>query len=297
MKGYVYALGNKSLPGTYKIGGTTKLPEARAKELSNTSIPTPYEVVLSAEVDDWRKSESFVHESLSQYRVADNREFFSCSLQDIEHEFDRLDKSARPLHYLIYSTKGGSGSTTVAASLACYYKDKGYSVCVSEPADDRRDTFIICREYGYDSEDPQVIIRVAPSFRNNERVSLVNWAIDKEARVIIPTRVGPTDFDVLYSDILDFRKTKIRPYVLFSGVQYFPNEAEKISECTVTSKSLGAVVLPYTIPISERFHDELGAPDREINPYSLFNVIFEGVSLFFDYEDYEKEESKALEVA
>ncbi|HHY0547280.1 TPA: GIY-YIG nuclease family protein [Vibrio parahaemolyticus] len=297
MNGHVYVLGNESLPGVYKIGGTAKQPEVRAKELSNTSIPTPYEVLLSIEVDDWRKSESFVHESLSEHRVADNREFFSCSLQDIEHEFDRLNKSSKPLNYLIYSRKGGSGSTTVALGLACYYKERGYSVVVSEPDDVRKDTVILSRNFGLDSKHPQVVIRVAPSSINNESVKLLNWAIDKEARVIIPTQVGPNDLDVLYSDILDFRTTKIKPYVLFSQVRYFPDEAKRISECTVTSKSLGAVVLPYTIPLSERFNDLLGDSESKTNPYSLFNVIFEGISLFFDYEDYEKEESKKLEVA
>ncbi|MEZ8137840.1 GIY-YIG nuclease family protein [Vibrio splendidus] len=289
MKGYVYVLGNESLPGVYKVGGTTKSPEIRAKELSNTSVPTPYEVLLSAEVDDWRKSESFIHESLSKHRVADNREFFACSLQDIEHEFDRLHKSVRPLQYLIYSSKGGSGSTTVALGLACYYKEKGFSVCVSEPSDDRHDTKTLSRKYGYDSSEPQVKICVAPSFRNNQTIELLNWAIEHEARVIIPTRVGPTDFGVLYDDILDFKKTKIKPYVLFSGVQYFPNEAEKISQSIITSQSLGAIVLPYSIPHSARFNDEFNDESTLSTPYSLFNVIFEGISLYFEYEDYEKE--------
>ena len=298
MKGYVYVLGNKSLPGIYKIGGTTKGPEVRAKELSNTSVPTPYEVLLSAEVDDWRKSEAFIHKSLDSSRVADNREFFSCSMADIEFQFDKLNLTNKPLEYVIYSTKGGSGSTTVALSLADFYKGKGLKVSVIEHNDHKipndcaeRYGFASFQErYGYDDSEPQVKIHVSPSFHGSKSIELLNLAVSQQARVIIPTNIGVNDFDILYKDILDCKKAGFKPYVLFSNVPYFHLSAEKMAQATVTSNSLGAVVLPYSIPHSERFNEEFRNDSTLTSPYSLFNVIIEGISLFFDYEDYERNE-------
>lgn len=45
MRGWVYIITNKSMPGLLKIGYTMKDPRSRAKELEGTGIPTPYEVV------------------------------------------------------------------------------------------------------------------------------------------------------------------------------------------------------------------------------------------------------------
>ena len=298
MKGYVYVLGNKSLPGIYKIGGTTKSPEIRAKELSNTSVPTPYDVLLSVEVDDWRKSEAFIHKSLDDNRVTDNREFFQCSMEDIEFQFDKLNLTNKPLEYVIYSHKGGSGSTTVALAFADFYKGKGFKVSVVEYCDNQyphdcteRYGFKSFQErYGYDDPDPQVKIHISPSFHGNKSIELLNRAVAQEARVIIPTYIAPTDFEVLYQDILDCKKAKIKPYVLFSKVPYFSLSAEKMAQATITCNSLGAVVLPYSIPHSERFNEEFCNESTLTSPYSLFNVIIEGISLFFDYEDYERNE-------
>ncbi len=131
---------------------------------------------------------------------------------------------------------------------------------------------------------------MSPSFRGNKAIELLNLAVSKEARVIIPTSIGFNDLDILYKDILDCKKAGLKPYVLFSNVPYFPLAAEKISQATITSNSLGAVVLPYSIPHSERFNEEFCNESTLMSPYSLFNVIIEGISLFFDYEDYEHNE-------
>lgn len=294
MNGYVYVLKNATLPNMYKIGGTTKHPESRAKELSNTSVPTPYEVCFFSEVSDWRKAEAFIHESLNEYRVTNNREFFSCPIDMIELQFDKLEKLDNPLNFLIFSTKGGSCSTTVALGLADYYKDKEYSVCVSEPNKEgcSHDTAILSSSFECNSSSPHVRIHVAPSLFGGECARLLNWAVENKARVIIPTRVGKNDLDVLYRDIIDVKKAKINPYVLFSCIQYFPNQARRISEVIIASESIGAKVLPYTIPHSERFNEgfessSLGGRDEKVSPYRIFNVIFEGIALYFEYEDYE----------
>ena len=46
-KGSVYVLESDAMPGFYKIGWTERSPHERAKELSGTSVPSPYRVVFS----------------------------------------------------------------------------------------------------------------------------------------------------------------------------------------------------------------------------------------------------------
>lgn len=84
---FVYALDNPCFRSTpskdmsinfvpIKIGMTTKSPEERAEELSNTSVPTPFSVVWSAEVLDAAAAEKYLHGLLHHSRVNDSREFF-----------------------------------------------------------------------------------------------------------------------------------------------------------------------------------------------------------------------------
>jgi hypothetical protein len=87
MMGYVYALDNPcfrsytpmDLSGSYvpvKIGMTTKTPAERAVELSNTSVPTPFQVLWSAEVEDAASAEKYLHGILNDHRINNSREFF-----------------------------------------------------------------------------------------------------------------------------------------------------------------------------------------------------------------------------
>jgi len=84
--GYVYCLTNESLPNIYKIGFTNtidKTSEDRAKELFNTSIPTPYKVLFDIKVNNPHKYEKIIHNKLKNYRINKKREFFKCSIDDI----------------------------------------------------------------------------------------------------------------------------------------------------------------------------------------------------------------------
>tara|TARA_B110000967_G_C18877573_1_gene559246 strand:- start:90 stop:614 length:525 start_codon:yes stop_codon:yes gene_type:complete len=77
MNGWLYILGNKSMPDLYKVGQTTRSPEERAKELSgSTGVATPFYVIHSFEVDDVHIAEKEAHTLLSAYRVSNGREFF-----------------------------------------------------------------------------------------------------------------------------------------------------------------------------------------------------------------------------
>ena len=81
MNGWVYVLGNESMPGIVKIGFTTKDPGARAKELSgSTGVPMPFFVEYGIVVADPEECEKRVHNLLAEQRLNEGREFFKCTL-------------------------------------------------------------------------------------------------------------------------------------------------------------------------------------------------------------------------
>jgi hypothetical protein len=80
--GFVYILGNKSMPGIYKLGMTSGSPHKRAKDLSaSTGVATPFVVLCYAEFENALQKERECHEALAEYRVSDRREFFECQLE------------------------------------------------------------------------------------------------------------------------------------------------------------------------------------------------------------------------
>jgi len=81
-KGWVYVLSNESIPNKIKIGMTDRDPQIRANELSGTSVPTPFVVEYSCLVECSYEIEQKVHEALDGYRVNNQREFFSCGIED-----------------------------------------------------------------------------------------------------------------------------------------------------------------------------------------------------------------------
>lgn len=80
-KGFVYILRNEAFSDLLKIGFSTKVPEGRAKELSNTGVPSPYLVSYYCLTDRAKFVESKVHKSLATVRHAANREFFKIDLE------------------------------------------------------------------------------------------------------------------------------------------------------------------------------------------------------------------------
>lgn len=79
MKGNVYVLSNKSLPGIYKIGITSRSPYVRADELSTTGLPTEFKVEYYITVDEYDLIEKRVHAKLSNENAG--KEFFKCRLE------------------------------------------------------------------------------------------------------------------------------------------------------------------------------------------------------------------------
>ena len=78
MKGHVYIVKNKAMPGIIKIGRAKNL-SGRMKSLSNSSLPQNFELVFSIFSDFSVAVEREAHVSLGAYRITPDREFFSCS--------------------------------------------------------------------------------------------------------------------------------------------------------------------------------------------------------------------------
>lgn len=76
ISGYVYILINESMPGLIKIGRTIRDTRERARELSSTGVPTPFQVAFELFTEDCETLERTVQHTLDEFRVSTNREFF-----------------------------------------------------------------------------------------------------------------------------------------------------------------------------------------------------------------------------
>jgi len=76
----VYILTNEAMPGYIKIGWTTNL-EKRVSDLSNVSVPLPFEVFFAKRVSNGRGIENKMHAAFAKDRINSGagREFFSLS--------------------------------------------------------------------------------------------------------------------------------------------------------------------------------------------------------------------------
>lgn len=93
--GWLYLLTNPAMPGSVKIGMTTRSPEERAQELASTGVPMPFHVAAAWAVHDVREAERDAHEALARYRVNDAREWFRLSVPAAIKALDR-GMAARP---------------------------------------------------------------------------------------------------------------------------------------------------------------------------------------------------------
>lgn len=81
-KGYVYVLSNPSIPGLLKIGQSINGGKSRASNLFQTGLPTPFILEFEMLFNDCANAESSVHSGLSDFREAQNREFFRVSVYE-----------------------------------------------------------------------------------------------------------------------------------------------------------------------------------------------------------------------
>lgn len=91
--GFVYVLHNPIMPGIYKIGYTDRSPLQRADDLSNTSIPIPYDVVCYGEIENPISLESDLHIEYKEHRVAHNREFFRLTYLELYRLAKQIQES------------------------------------------------------------------------------------------------------------------------------------------------------------------------------------------------------------
>jgi S-DNA-T family DNA segregation ATPase FtsK/SpoIIIE len=97
MSEFIYVLENPSMPGLVKIGRTDRSVSERANELSSaTGVPTGFAVVRHWAVTDSVEAERIIHERLSDYRVAENREFFQMDAEDATDIIESILGTARP---------------------------------------------------------------------------------------------------------------------------------------------------------------------------------------------------------
>lgn len=80
IRGWIYIITNKAMPGLVKIGYSTKDPQLRAQEFDGTGTPYPYEVVYDALLFEPRAVEQKAHALLKETR--EGKEWFRCSIED-----------------------------------------------------------------------------------------------------------------------------------------------------------------------------------------------------------------------
>jgi len=81
MSGFIYILSNPSLKNLYKIGFTSRINVSeRVKELSGTSLPTPFKIEWFKKDKNARKIETHLHKVFNYCRVNKRREFFQIDL-------------------------------------------------------------------------------------------------------------------------------------------------------------------------------------------------------------------------
>jgi hypothetical protein len=78
MRGWVYVITNKTMPGLVKVGHTLKDPDLRAGELSHTGSAGPYDVEYEVMVRDPRNIEQRAH--LALRGVLADKEWFRCTV-------------------------------------------------------------------------------------------------------------------------------------------------------------------------------------------------------------------------
>ena len=74
--GYIYVAFNPEMPDCVKVGMTSRNPRHRVAELSSTSTPVPFRLLMQWAVTDVAAAENAAHRALADLRVAPNREFF-----------------------------------------------------------------------------------------------------------------------------------------------------------------------------------------------------------------------------
>jgi hypothetical protein len=93
--GYIYVLENPSFPGMVKIGMTNQSNVNKRVAQLSTGVPTPFTVAYQAQVSDPATVETVLHKEFDHSRVADNREWFEVSAQEVKDVVWKIDEGVR----------------------------------------------------------------------------------------------------------------------------------------------------------------------------------------------------------
>ena len=91
--GWLYVLSTRESPSLLKVGMTTRSVEERVKEINTaTGVAVPFGVRRCWRVSDPRAAEKLAHQTLDEFRVRDDREFFGVPFREA---VQRLDAAVR----------------------------------------------------------------------------------------------------------------------------------------------------------------------------------------------------------
>jgi hypothetical protein len=88
MRGFVYVLSNKAMPGLLKVGFTTRTIIERINELNSTGVPSSFVSEFYFEVSDAPKGEQLLHSALREHHY--DKEFFKLPLAKVVEEAKKL---------------------------------------------------------------------------------------------------------------------------------------------------------------------------------------------------------------
>ena len=142
IRGWVYVITNKAMPGLCKVGFSTKDPVLRAKELGGggTGSPYPYIVIYDVLVENPMKVEQAVHRLLKDKR--EGKEWFRCSVSEAVRAV--REKSGNILNERIWSAVEledccykDCGETAFHECKEKFYCDKHYPYCDDEGCEEK----------------------------------------------------------------------------------------------------------------------------------------------------------------
>jgi hypothetical protein len=102
VKGWVYVITNKAIPGLVKVGFSLKDPALRAIELETAGIPYPFHVEYKILICGPRDIEQKIHRAMRDYHAA--KEWFSCSVNKAIDVVNQIGGSLIHYHEASLST-------------------------------------------------------------------------------------------------------------------------------------------------------------------------------------------------
>lgn len=147
--GYVYCFSNPLMPGIYKVGMTTRTPEARLKDANSSNTwkpPVPYQIELSKKVNEPYRVETSLHLLLERFliRIHPRREFFRGSFEDIKLFFNLIEGKQKHNKHYIEPEPVRSDISEISSNTVYNNVDKIKEEETEEPSDDEINMNDLC---------------------------------------------------------------------------------------------------------------------------------------------------------